>query len=133
MGDPETEVVIPRMAESLSDILASMKSKDVKSRVAKAKEGYCTTVFGVSGGYPQAYKKGVAIQISEGSETLFHAGTKQDDGNLVTSGGRVLAATAFGSSMSNALSNSYSLLDQVKFDGMYFRKDIGKDLMEFVK
>ena len=95
MGDPETEVVIPRMNASLSGYIKAIVSGQLTTAECPARPGYCTTVFSVSGGYPEAYEKGKAIAIKEDRETLFHAGTKQQDDQLVTSGGRVLAAYSF--------------------------------------
>lgn len=127
MGDPETEVVIPRLNESLSAMIQQARQGTLESRTAKVKAGFCTTVFSVSGGYPEAYEKGKKIRIPE-VETLFHAGTKKVDEQLVTSGGRVLAATAFGSDIDEALASSYAITDQIYFDNKVFRKDIGLDL-----
>jgi phosphoribosylamine--glycine ligase len=93
---------------------------------------YCTTVFSVSGGYPEAYEKGKIIRINKASETIFHAGTKSSKEGLVTSGGRVLAATAFGTTLQEALNNSYQLSENITFEGRYMRTDIGKDLLPFV-
>ncbi|MBT8326929.1 MAG: phosphoribosylamine--glycine ligase, partial [Bacteroidia bacterium] len=93
---------------------------------------YCTTVFSVSGGYPEAYEKGKEISITDNSETLFHAGTINNNGTLLTSGGRVLAATCFGDSLDSALANSYALTQKLTFEGRNYRTDIGKDLKQFV-
>ena len=128
MGDPETEVVIPRMDESLSAIISEARSGKMQTRTAKLKKGYCTTVFSVSGGYPEAYEKGKEISIPR-TETLFHAGTVIDNGVLKTSGGRVLAATAFGVDLPTALQESYRITEAVKFNQKYYRTDIGQDLM----
>lgn len=132
MGDPETEVVIPRLKTSLTSLIqASMEGRLGESQV-EFNEEFCTTVFSVSGGYPESYEKGKQIRLDNASETLFHAGTKQTDQGLITSGGRVLAATAFGSSLSEALNKSYQLSKNIEFEGQYFRTDIGKDLLPFV-
>lgn len=132
MGDPETEVVIPRLDESLSDMFADIRNKTLKTRIANAKSGFATTVFAVSGGYPLAYDKGIAISVDQPSETLFHAGTKLVDSQLQTSGGRVIAATCFGDSMPDALAKSYDTINAVHFDKKYYRTDIGKDLEQYI-
>jgi phosphoribosylamine--glycine ligase len=132
MGDPETEVVIPRLNESLSAILADSKNGKMKTRNAIIKSEYCTTVFAVSAGYPEAYEKGHEIVLTTNKEMLFHAGTLNKNGDLVTNGGRVLAATQFGNSMAEALKNSYALLEEINFYGKVFRKDIGKDLEKYI-
>lgn len=131
MGDPETEVVIPRMMDSLSDIMSDAREGNLVTRESRNREGYCTTVFSVSGGYPEAYEKGKHISISQDDEMLFHAGTKPNESGLVTNGGRVIAATQFGSSLGEALKASYALIEKVKFSGKNLRTDIGKDLMKF--
>lgn len=131
MGDPETEVVIPRLNESLSELIKTSRAGDLATRDADLRTEYCTTVFSVSGGYPESYEKGKEIQIPE-KDLLFHAGTKFDGAKLLTSGGRVLAASAFGKSLEEALAASYELTDQIQFDKKVFRKDIGKDLKRFI-
>lgn len=131
MGDPETEVVIPRMNESLSALIDKSRSGSLENGIALTKEGYCTTVFSVSGGYPDSYEKGKSIDIPE-SETLFHAGTVMKNGELLTNGGRVLAATSFGQDLESALSGSYEVIEQVDFDKKFFRRDIGQDLKAYL-
>lgn len=132
MGDPETEVVVPRLVEALSAILAEAKEGAIKTRIAKATKEYCTTVFGVSQGYPEAYKKGMEITINQQDELLFHAGTVLQNESLLTNGGRVIAATQFGDTLAEALEKSYSLLMNVKYEGKVFRTDIGKDLQHYI-
>ncbi|MDA8886408.1 phosphoribosylamine--glycine ligase [Bacteroidia bacterium] len=131
MGDPETEVVIPRLNESLSQLILDAKNNKLASRTAKAKSEYATTVFAVSRGYPEAYEKGKAISLGSKSETLFHAGTKQTNEGLMTSGGRVLAATCFGRTMQEALGKSYAEVTKITFDKKHFRTDIGNDLKKY--
>jgi phosphoribosylamine--glycine ligase len=132
MGDPETEVVIPRLDESFSEMIEAAKTGKLTNRTAKAKSGYCTTVFAVSGGYPESYDKGKEITFDKNSETLFHAGTKGDSDMLYTSGGRVLAATCFGDSMEEALKASYNQIDSINFDKKHYRTDIGNDLKIYI-
>ena len=133
MGDPETEVVIPRLEESLSQLIISAQHGTLTNRSAKTNKKYATTVFAVSGGYPESYVKGKQITLNSTSETLFHAGTKNEDGTLFTNGGRVLAATCLGTSISEALSASYEQVKGISFEGKYFRTDIGKDLLKFIE
>ncbi|MCH1472901.1 MAG: phosphoribosylamine--glycine ligase, partial [Bacteroidia bacterium] len=103
LGDPETEVIIPRLNESLSQMILDSKNGELVSRDANKKTEHATTVFAVSGGYPEQYDKGKIINIASDCETLFHAGTKRDDDGLYTNGGRVVAATCYGNSMDDAL------------------------------
>lgn len=131
MGDPETEVVIPRLDESFSDMITAAKEGMLTNGTAAVKSGYCTTVFAVSGGYPESYEKGKQITIGESKETLFHAGTKIDRDMLYTNGGRVLAATCFGDTMRDALQASYHQIENVHFDKKHFRVDIGDDLKKY--
>lgn len=130
MGDPETEVVIPRLKNDFVALLQKL----TEGRLAEAKieidERSATTVFLVSGGYPEAYEKGKAINLSKeiDGSILFQAGTKIDNGNLLTNGGRVIAVSSFGANFKEALKVSQANAELVEFDGKYFRKDIGFDL-----
>ena len=133
MGDPETEVVIPRLAESLSQLIIEAKNGQLTNRIAAANPAFATTVFAVSGGYPEDYDKDKVITINDASETLFHAGTKMVGDALLTSGGRVLAATCYGATMREALNASYEEIESITFEGKYYRKDIGNDLEKFIK
>jgi phosphoribosylamine--glycine ligase len=133
MGDPETEVVIPRLAESLSQLIIDAKNGQLTNRIAAANPAFATTVFAVSGGYPEDYDKDKVITINDASETLFHAGTKMVGDALLTSGGRVLAATCYGATMREALNASYEEIESITFEGKYYRKDIGNDLEKFIK
>lgn len=131
LGDPETEVIIPRLNESFSQMILDSKNGKLVSRDANKKADHATTVFAVSGGYPEKYDKGKIINIVSDCETLFHAGTKRDDDGLYTNGGRVVAATCYGNSMDDALKSSYELLSNISFDKMTYRKDIGQDLKNY--
>ena len=128
MGDPETEVVMPRLNSDLLALLADL-SKDMQGEV-KIDSRYATTVMAVSGGYPESYEKGKVISglPTDVEGTLFHAGTAEKDGHVVTSGGRVLAATQMGETMKEALQKSFAQIEKVSFEGMYYRTDIGFDL-----
>jgi phosphoribosylamine--glycine ligase len=132
MGDPETEVVLPRIKSDLLQHLLAAANKELDREKLETDSRFATTVMLVSGGYPEAYEKGKTITVegnSEGNQLLFHAGTKRDGDKLKTSGGRVLACTAYGSTLAEALSRSYALADQINFEGKYLRRDIGQDLL----
>lgn len=131
MGDPETEVVMLRIQNDLVDLLEATANGDLGSQKVDIDPRYAVTVMMVSGGYPGSYPKGKLISgldAVDGS-IVFHAGTKLDaDGNLVTSGGRVLAVSSYGASKDEALSQSWSNIARIDFEGKYFRRDIGFDL-----
>lgn len=130
MGDPETEVVIPRIESDLVPIFESLNTQTLDNLSLDINPMSATTVMMVSGGYPEDYEKGkviTGIENVEGS-LVFHAGTSLSDGQLKTSGGRVLAVTSFGADFKDALKTSYQNIEKIHFDKMYFRKDIGFDL-----
>ena len=131
MGDPETEVVFPRLKNDLVELFNSMGTSKFKSVKLKISDKHAATVILVSGGYPQSYSKGKTIDgLNNLSEVLvFHAGTKKKNDSFVTSGGRVLAITSLANSFELALENSYDQINKIKFDGMNYRKDIGFDLL----
>lgn len=130
MGDPETEVVIPRLKSDLLDLFQAVASGTLRTKQIEVDERSATTVMCVAGGYPGAYEKGKTIsgldQISEG--LVFHAGTKLNNGEVQTNGGRVIALTAYGSNKDEALSQSFKNAQSLSFEGKYFRSDIGFDL-----
>ena len=130
MGDPETEVVLPRIESDLMELLLATGKQTLQSQYLSFDEQVATTVMAVSGGYPEAYEKGKEITGLEATENslLFHAGTKQEGSRVVTSGGRVLSSTGKGSTMESALAKSYATLSKLDFEGMNYRKDIGFDL-----
>lgn len=130
MGDPETEVVLPRVNSDLVDLLDKTWTGDLDSAELEIDERAATTIMLVSGGYPEAYEKGKKISgIEEISDSIvFHAGTKLKDEEVVTNGGRVIAITSFGNDYKEALKKSYQNAEKLHFDKMYFRKDIGFDL-----
>ncbi|HET8574439.1 MAG TPA: phosphoribosylamine--glycine ligase [Edaphocola sp.] len=128
MGDPETEVVIPRLENDLPELLVKMKAGQLNDVTIRHKKEAATTVMMVSDGYPGSYEKGKAITGFESCKDvlLFHAGTKTDsNGSLKTNGGRVLAATAFGQDIQDALKKSYAAAESISFAGKYYRRDIG--------
>lgn len=132
MGDPETEVVIPRIKSDLLDLMRMAAEGCLGESSIEIDPRTATTVMLVSGGYPGHYEKGLPITgLDKVLETIpFQAGTAlKDDGTLVTSGGRVMALTSFGDSIADALRGSYKAAEEVKFEGKYYRRDIGCDLM----
>lgn len=130
MGDPETEVVIPRLKSDLVEVLLAMANGSLDQIDLQIDERAATTVMAVSGGYPEAYEKGKQITGTENVEgsIVFHAGSKLSDGKVVTNGGRVIAVTSFGKDFKEALQKSYQNMEKIHFDGMYYRKDLGFDL-----
>ena len=131
MGDPETQVVIPRLKNDLVDIILTCLDGKLSGASTLFLDKYCTTVILASDGYPNQYEKGKKItNISDEDESIiFHAGTKLIDDNIISNGGRVLACTGFGSNLSEAINNSYKKANEIEWEDKYFRKDIGKDLM----
>ena len=130
MGDPETEVVLPRLQTDLVTLLEAIAKGKLKDCSLSIDPRSATTVMLVSGGYPEDYQKGKVISgLEVQSESLiFHAGTCLKDGKVLTSGGRVLAVTSLADDFKEALKKSYSQIEKISFEGMYYRKDIGMDL-----
>lgn len=132
MGDPETEAVMLRIDSDLLELMKAAAEGNLRDLPLKESHKTAVTVMMVSGGYPGAYPKGKTITGTDSvtDSILFHAGTAVNpDGELVTSGGRVIAASSLGDSIPDALARSYASIDKVNFDGKYFRRDIGRDLM----
>lgn len=131
MGDPETEVVIPRIKSDLLDLLDGVANRTLGEKSFEVDERTVTTVMLVSGGYPESYEKGKVMTGFDAVQDSipFHAGTKQDAENIVTSGGRVLALTSYGTDIKDALSKSFANAAKVNFDKKYYRTDIGFDLV----
>jgi phosphoribosylamine--glycine ligase len=130
MGDPETEVVIPRLKSDLVELFQAIGNQTLNEVSIEIDERSATTIMVVSGGYPEDYEKGFEISGLENIEDsiAFHAGTTLKDGKVLTNGGRVIAVTSFGESFQEAIKKSYQNIDKLHFDKMYFRKDIGFDL-----
>lgn len=130
MGDPETEVVIPRIKNDLVDVFQAVADQSLDSIDIELDERTATTVMLVAGGYPEAYEKGKEIVGYENIEDsiVFHAGTTNKDGIVVTNGGRVMAITSYGDGFNEALQKSYQNIEKIHFDKMNYRKDIGFDL-----
>jgi phosphoribosylamine--glycine ligase len=130
MGDPETEVVIPRLTSDLVELFLAVADEKLDQVSLEVDPRSATTIMVVSGGYPEDYEKGKAISGIENvtDSIVFHAGTKTVDGQVVTNGGRVLTVTSYGDNFKEAIQKSYQNIDKLKFEKMYFRKDIGFDL-----
>jgi phosphoribosylamine--glycine ligase len=130
MGDPETEVVIPRLKSDLVELFKAVADDKLDEVTLEIDERSASTIMVVSGGYPEDYEKGkVILGIEKVADSIvFHAGTKLENGQVVSNGGRVLAVTSFGENFQEAIKKSYQNIDKLHFDKMYFRKDIGKDL-----
>lgn len=130
MGDPETEVVIPRLKSDLVELFLAVANEKLDQATLEIDPRSATTIMVVSGGYPEDYEKGKVISgIESVSDSIvFHAGTKMIDEQIVTNGGRVLAVTSYGDNFKEAIQKSYQNIEKLDFDKMYFRKDIGFDL-----
>ncbi|WP_018337087.1 phosphoribosylamine--glycine ligase [Butyricimonas synergistica] len=130
MGDPETEVVLPRLKTDILSLFEATAKGELKQAAFDLDARFCTTVMLVSQGYPGDYEKGKLIDGLENVEgsIVFHAGTKFADGKVLTNGGRVLAVSSYGDTMKEALAQSYKNVAKIHFDGMNFRRDIGFDL-----
>jgi phosphoribosylamine--glycine ligase len=131
MGDPETEVVIPRLKSDILDLFEGVATNTLSERDIQFTDKSAATVMMVSGGYPEAYEKGKSIYgLSTIAESIvFHAGTIADGPSIVSSGGRVLAVTSYGKNIETAVQKSYDSNSKIKFEGAYFRKDIGQDVI----
>lgn len=130
MGDPETEVVIPRLKSDLVELFLAVANEKLNEKTLEIDSQSAATIMVVSGGYPEEYVNGKVIS---GIETVtdsivFHAGTKKDNGQIISNGGRVLTVTSLGANFDEAIKKSYQSIDKLHFDTMYFRKDIGFDL-----
>lgn len=130
MGDPETEVVIPRLNTDLLDLFIATANQNLHTKTVSFKKESACTVMLVSGGYPEAYEKEKEIKGIKNVENtiLFHAGTTMQNNKVVTNGGRVMAVTSYGNNFKEALKNSYHEIHKISFDKMNYRKDIGFDL-----
>jgi phosphoribosylamine--glycine ligase len=128
MGDPETEVVLPRLENDLLDVFDALFSGELGKIEPQFSAQAAATVMVVSGGYPEAYEKGKVIhgldKIADG--LVFHAGTTSQNGNIVTSGGRVLAFTGKANTLEQAVSNAYAQINTICYEGIYYRKDIAR-------
>ena len=133
-GDPETQVVLPRLKTDIVDIFEAIDSETLSDLDVEWSDDACACVIMASGGYPKSYPKGIEITgLSNGQldgVTVYHAGTKLQGNELVTSGGRVLGVTALGDTIENALKKSYDAVEKIHFEGAHYRRDIGKRALE---
>lgn len=136
-GDPETQVVLPRLKTDIMNIFDAINNETLSDLDIEWDDRACTCVIMASGGYPKSYPKGIEINgLTDGQldgVTVYHAGTKRDGDKLVTSGGRVLGVTALGDSLQDALAKSYAGVEKIKFDGAHYRKDIGQKALNALK
>lgn len=136
-GDPETQVVLPRLKTDIMDIFEAINNETLSDLDIEWDDRACTCVIMASGGYPKSYPKGIEINgLTDGQldgVTVYHAGTKRDGDKLVTAGGRVLGVTALGASIEDALAKSYAGVEKIKFDGAHYRKDIGQKALNALK
>lgn len=130
MGDPETQVVIPRIKNDLLNIFIKCLDEKINEVDLDIENNFTTTVILAADGYPESYKTGDDIRNLEefSNSKIFHAGTKKENNRILSNGGRVIACTGYGESLEDALKNSYKLADNISWDNKYFRKDIGEDL-----
>ena len=130
MGDPETEVVIPRIKSDFLNLLQGIGDGTFSEKDLEITDEVAATVMLVAGGYPEAYEKEEEITGLEAVDKsiVFHAGTKNDNGTVKTNGGRVIALTSFGETIEEALEKSFNSAEKISFEGKYYRKDIGFDL-----
>ena len=130
MGDPETQVVIPRIKNDLLNVFIKCLDEKINEVELDIENNFTTTVILAADGYPESYKKGDDIRNLEefSNSKIFHAGTKKENNRILSNGGRVIACTGYGESLEDALKNSYRLADNISWDNKYFRKDIGEDL-----
>jgi phosphoribosylamine--glycine ligase len=133
MGDPETQAVMPRIKNDLVQLLVSAAKGELRNEKVEIDGQHAVTIALVSEGYPGDYKKGKQIRGLEGKSDaiVFHAGTRVSDKNILTDGGRVLAVTGRGGSLKEAREAAYAAASQIGWDGLYFRQDIGTDLLNY--
>ncbi len=133
MGDPETQAVMPRIKSDLVELLVASAKGEMKGKQIEIDEHHAVTIALVSGGYPGDYEKGKVIRGLEkdGKALVFHAGTKKHGEGILTDGGRVLAVSGKGNSLNEAREQAYQTAAHIEWDGLYYRKDIGQDLMNY--
>ncbi|MBS1680933.1 MAG: phosphoribosylamine--glycine ligase [Bacteroidetes bacterium] len=135
MGDPETQSVMVRLKNDFVDLLVACAQGELKDQEVDVDPAHVATVVMAAGGYPEQYEKGKMISGLDKKlpAQVFHAGTKLKDGNSVTDGGRVLAVTGKGKNLEEAVKNSYEAVKEIRWDGAYYRKDIGKDVLNLTQ
>jgi len=137
MGDPETQAVLPRIKSDFLDMLYSIGTISLSEYSLEIDNIATTTIVMVAGGYPEGYQKGKRISglknAIDGSALVFHAGTTLQDGEVLTNGGRVLGITGTGKTIQEAIDNAYLTANRITWEDAYFRKDIGRDILNFGK
>ena len=131
LGDPETQTIMPRIESDFLELLTTLKTQEkFKKKELNINQNHATTVILTSKGYPEKYTTGHILTglNNLNKSTAFHAGLKQNNTEHITSGGRVLAITALGDTIENSINNAYSNVKKIKFNNIYFRKDIGADI-----
>jgi phosphoribosylamine--glycine ligase len=135
MGDPETEAIFPRLKTDMIEMLLAIADGGVDQLELEIDARTAATIFLVSGGYPGDIEKGKTIHIDElkikENQFVYHAGTKMNNGEIVTNGGRVIAVTSLNTDIKSALADSNELAETINFDGKFYRKDIGLDLLRY--
>jgi phosphoribosylamine--glycine ligase len=133
MGDPETQAVMPRIKSDLVELLVAAASSGLRDKTIEIDEDYAVTIALVSGGYPGDYEKGKVIDGLKKTDhaLVFHAGTKKQDQQVLTDGGRVLAVSGKGTSLEEARKKAYAAAAQIQWEGLYYRQDIGQDLLTY--
>jgi phosphoribosylamine--glycine ligase len=133
MGDPETQAVMPRIKSDFAELLVAAAKGELKGKQIEIDPHYSVTVALVSAGYPESFEKGKTIHglADNGGKLIFHAGTKKINGNIITDGGRVLAVTGKGNTLQQARSAAYESVSHIEWDGLYYRKDVGIDLLNY--
>jgi phosphoribosylamine--glycine ligase len=135
MGDPETEAIFPRLKTDMIEMLLAIADGGIDQLALEIDNRTAATIFLVSGGYPGDIEKGKIIHIDElkinENQFVYHAGTKMNNGEIVTNGGRVIAVTSLNSDIKTALADSNELAETINFDGKFYRKDIGLDLLSY--
>lgn len=133
LGDPEAEVILPRLRSDFLDLLEGIATNTLSERDVDTDPRSTAGVITASGGYPESYEKGKEVfglqNITQDDGIVFHAGTKSDGPKVITSGGRVLCSTAYGKNMEKAIQSAYKIAEQISFEQSYYRKDIGKELL----
>lgn len=127
-GDPETEVLLPRLGSKLSDIFWAVHHRRLQEITPEWREEACVCIVLASAGYPEAFESGKPIEVedAQSSEMIFYGGVRKKEETLLTAGGRVIVVAAYGDSLSKARENAYCMTDKIRFDGMWYRRDIAK-------
>ena len=132
LGDPETEVIVPRLKNDIVDLFQAVADKKLNEKIIEMDPRSAATMVAVSRGYPGSYEKGFAItglETKHEDSLIFHSGTQLENGEVITNGGRVLCVTSYAGSLQDAIRKSMAVLTHIDFDGMYFRRDIGYEFL----